>query len=203
MPKIVDHEKRRIQIAEATWKVIVEEGFENATVRKIAQAADLSVGALRHYFPSQSELFAFSMELVSERVHNRITSKKYDGSPMEVLTEIISEVLPVDEDRRVEMEVWFVFSAKTLVDPKLKALSERDYFTMHQGFEMLLRKLELSGLLREDVNIPLEVHRLHALVDGMGSHHLLYPDIFTYENMMETLTYHLKSLFKSRGENQH
>lgn len=197
MPKIVDHDERRIQIAEAMWKVIVEEGLENATVRKVAQAANLSVGALRHYFPSQSELYAFSMELVSERVQTRIASKKYDGSPMEVLKKIISEVLPVDEDRRVEMEVWFVFSAKTLVDPNLKALSEESYFSMHLGFERLLQKLELSGLLREEIDVEMEVNRLHALVDGMGSHHLLHPEIFTYEMMMETLIYHLKNLMKT------
>lgn len=118
MLKIVDHDERRIQIAEAMWKVIVEEGLENATVRKVAQSANLSVGALRHYFPSQSELYAFSMELVSEWVQTRIASKKYDGSPMEVLKKIISEVLPVDEDRRVEMEVWFVFSAKNTGRPE-------------------------------------------------------------------------------------
>lgn len=75
MPKIVDHDKRKIEIAEATWKVIVEEGIEQATVRKIAQATGLSVGALRHYFASQSDLLRFSMELVSERVIERITSK--------------------------------------------------------------------------------------------------------------------------------
>ena len=197
MPKIVDHEKRKIKIAEATWKVIVEEGLENATVRKIAQTANLSVGALRHYFPSQSELFAFSMELVSERVQKRIASKKYDGSPLEVITAIISELLPVDEDRRVEMEVWFVFSAKTLVDPRLKTLSEKNYFSMHDGFERLLNKLKKAGLLREEIHFQMEIHRLHSLVDGLGSHHLLYPEIFTYENMMETLIYHLKTLMKS------
>src|SRR5690625_5425747 len=34
MPKIVDHEKRKIKIAEATWKVIVYEGIENAKIER-------------------------------------------------------------------------------------------------------------------------------------------------------------------------
>ena len=63
MPKQVDHEKRRRQIAEATWRLISTEGIEQATVRKIAQEAGLSLGALRHYFATQDELLRFSMEL--------------------------------------------------------------------------------------------------------------------------------------------
>lgn len=196
MPKIVDHEKRKIEIAEATWKVIAEEGFENATVRKIAKAARLSVGSLRYYFPSQSELFTFSMDLVAERVEKRLKSTKYNGTPLEVLTKIISEVLPVDKDRRIEMEVWFVFSAKTLVDPKLKDVSDKDYMNMKRGFEVLLKKLGDSGLLREDIHLPDEIHRLHALVDGLAIHHLIHPELFTYDDMMNTLIYHLKRLIK-------
>src|SRR5690606_26129056 len=116
MPKIVDHEKRKIKIAEATWKVIVEEGIENATVRKIAQASGLSVGALRHYFASQTDLLHFSMELVSERVMQRVEKRKAskDHISLEFLTDGVSEVLPIDEERKIEMEVWLAFSAKVL-----------------------------------------------------------------------------------------
>ncbi len=101
--------KRKIKIAEATWKLIVEQGIEQATVRKIAQESGLSVGALRHYFTTQSELLKFSMELVVQRVMDRTHSTNYKGSPFEIAMDAISEVLPIDSDRRVEMEVWFVF----------------------------------------------------------------------------------------------
>ncbi|MBA4603115.1 TetR/AcrR family transcriptional regulator [Thermoactinomyces mirandus] len=136
MPKLVDHKKRKIQIAEAAWKVIVNEGIEQATVRKIAKTAGLSVGSLRHYFSSQSELLRFSMELVAKRVKERAEARKYDGDPMEFMTEAICEVLPIDEERRIEME------------------------------------------------------------DRMAMHHLLYPKQFTYEKMIRTLKYHLRSLCK-------
>ena len=124
MPKQVDPYKRKIRIAKATWKVIVEEGLEKATVRKVAKAAGLSVGSLRHYFPTQSELLLFSMELVSDRIKQRLMNGIMSDSPDEVLMEMIDELLPTDEEKRVEMEVWFVFSAKTLVDPKFKTIGQ-------------------------------------------------------------------------------
>lgn len=200
MPKIVDHHKRKIEIAEATWKVIAEEGLENATVRNIAKASGLSVGSLRHYFPTQSELLLFSMELVSERVKKRVGGKNYKGEPLEVVAELIGELLPIDDERKIEMEVWFVFSAKSLVDPKLKALSDKVYEEMHQGLAFVLSKLSEDGLLKKELDLETEVDRLHSLVDGMALHHLLHPNVFTYEKMIQTLKSHLQSICISMDE---
>ncbi|SRR5690606_12395454 len=194
MPKIVDHSKRKIKIAEATWKVIVEEGLENATVRKVAKAAGVSPGSLRYYFPSQSELLLFSMELVSDRVKQRFRNKKYTGSPLEVLTEMISELLPTDEEKRVEMEVWLVFNSKTLVDPKLRELGNRVYLEMRESVKYLIAQLEQQGMLKKDVDPEMEVHRLLALIDGAAVHHLLHPNDFTLEQMVKTVKYHLLSI---------
>ncbi|WP_407268521.1 TetR/AcrR family transcriptional regulator [Radiobacillus sp. PE A8.2] len=196
MPKLIDQEKRKIQIAEATWKVIVEEGLEHASVRKIAKTAGLSVGSLRHYFSTQSELLLYSMNLVSERVKQRIENTNYQGAPLEMVTLAVSELLPIDEDRRIEMEVWFVFSAKTLVDSKLKATSEKVYSEMHDGFANIIGTLESYHLTKHGLDFDTEIDRLHTLVDGMALHHLLHPKLFTYEKMIHTLKYHLQSICK-------
>lgn len=198
MPKIVDHNKRKIQIAEATWKVIIEEGIEQATMRKIAQASGLSVGAIRHYFSSQSELLAFSMELVSERVLERMKMRKHtnEDNPLDVVTEGICEVLPVDEERTIEMEVWLAFSSKVLVDTALRERSNAVYQDMHRGLKKAIYMLQSSNLTKDDIDIELEANRLHALVDGMATHHLLNTEYFTRQQMMDTLNYHLQSLCK-------
>ncbi|MGX8793761.1 TetR/AcrR family transcriptional regulator [Oceanobacillus sp. M60] len=198
MPKKVDHQKRKIQIAETTWKVIVEEGIEHATVRKIAQASGLSVGAVRHYFATQSELLHFSMELVSDRVIQRAKARKFskDRDPLELVTEGVSEVLPVDEERKIEMEVWLAFSAKVLVDKTLRELSDKVYGDMHEGFKNVVHALQLLDIAKDGLDLEMEVNRLHAIVDGMAMHHLLNPEQFTHEEMMETLKYHLHSLLK-------
>ena len=198
MPKKVDHQKRKIQIAETTWKVIVEEGIEHATVRKIAQASGLSVGAVRHYFATQSELLHFSMELVSDRVIQRAKARKFskDRDPLELVTEGVSEVLPIDEERKIEMEVWLAFSAKVLVDKTLRELSDKVYGDMHEGFKNVVHALQLLDIAKDGLDLELEVNRLHAIVDGMAMHHLLNPEQFTRDKMIQTLKYHLQSLCK-------
>ncbi|MFC4558428.1 TetR family transcriptional regulator C-terminal domain-containing protein [Virgibacillus kekensis] len=137
------------------------------------------------------------MELVVERVQSRTENKQYDGTPLEVITEAICEVLPVDETRKLEMEVWFAFSAKTLVDSTLGALSNKVYKDMQTGIKKVIGSLQALNLLNENVEMEREVFRLHALVDGMAMHHLLYPEQFSYDNMITTLKYHLESLCKA------
>ncbi|GGB44728.1 HTH-type transcriptional regulator PksA [Lentibacillus populi] len=199
MPKIVDHDKRKIKIAETTWKVIIRDGLEQASVRKIANAASLSVGALRHYFSTQSELFQFSMKLVADQVKQRIARKNYDGEPLDVMKEIVSELLPVDEDRRIEMEVWLVFSTRTLVDPSLKQLSQTVYKEIRHAATLVIEGLINLQLAKDDLNKELEIERLYALVDGLALHALLHPDQLSIEKMQDTIKYHLESLCNGNG----
>lgn len=196
MPKVIDHEKRKIHIAKATWKVITEEGIEHVTVRKTADTAGLSVGALRHYFSTQSELLAFSMELVSNRVKDRAEAKHYEGSPVDIMKEVLGELIPLDNEKRLEMEVWLAFSAKMLVDEKLKSLGENVYEDMREGMMNVLQSMDSLGVLEEDVDLEIEAYRLHTLVDGIAMHHLMYPDKFPAEKVMQVLDHHLKELCK-------
>ncbi|WPC43441.1 TetR/AcrR family transcriptional regulator [Clostridium sp. JS66] len=203
MPKIIDHEKQKIEIAEATWDVIIEEGLQNASVRKIAKVAGISVGSLRHYFSTQSELLLFSMKLVSDRVKQRIAQRGYTNYSLEVLEEVLSQFLPFDEERRIEMEVWLIFNANALVDSKLKNLSTNVYDEMHQCIQNFVNGLIKLQYTKENLDMELEIHRLHALIDGMAMHHLLYPDKFNKEQMTNILTCHLRSICKnSRGNSR-
>lgn len=198
MPKKVDHDKRKIQIAEATWKVIVDEGIEEASVRKVAKSAGFSTGSLRHYFSSQSELLRFSMELVSDRIIQRVKGREFieDQNPLEFVTEGVCEVLPINEEQKIEMEVWLVFSAKALVDTTLRNLNNKVYNDMHQGLGNVVRALQFFKLAKDELDFDMEVNRLHAIVDGMAMHHLLNPEQFTHDKMIQTLKYHLQSLCK-------
>jgi len=56
MPKIVDHEERRAEVLEATWRVIATRGLDAATVRQIAKEAGVSSGVLAHYFTDKDDI---------------------------------------------------------------------------------------------------------------------------------------------------
>ena len=55
MPKIVDHERRRAEIVQTTWRVIARRGLDGATLREVAAEAGYANGALKPYFPAKSD----------------------------------------------------------------------------------------------------------------------------------------------------
>jgi AcrR family transcriptional regulator len=67
MPKIVDHQRRRADLALLTLKVISAVGIESATLREIARRGGLSLGRLTHYFASKDDLLAFAFRWLTEQ----------------------------------------------------------------------------------------------------------------------------------------
>jgi AcrR family transcriptional regulator len=194
MPKIVDHEKQREKIAEATWRVIMRDGMEKATVRNIAREAGVSVGSLRHYFSSQSELLAFSMKLVSERVKKRIKGIVFSCPPLEGMKRLIRELLPLEEETRKEMEVWFAFNQKALWDPDLQPLSNQVYHELRSAIELIIETLIKLELAKPNLDVEIEVERLYALIDGLAMHGIMQPNHLTTEMIESIVDHHLRSI---------
>src|ERR687896_488353 len=124
MPKIVDHAERREQLAAALWRVVVREGIDAASLRRVAAEAGWSVGSLRHYFPSQSELLRFAMELVVRRVTQRVAELPQHKDPLRVAPLPRPHSPPRDAARRAEMEVWLAFASRALIEPGLRELRD-------------------------------------------------------------------------------
>ncbi|MBR2563199.1 MAG: TetR family transcriptional regulator [Paenibacillus sp.] len=194
MPKIVDHDKQRVLVAEAAWRVIRRNGMEQASVRNIAEEAGISVGSMRHYFSTQSELLLFAMNLVSERVTARIQNMSFDGPPMEHMKQLLLEFMPNTDEKMAEMEVWYAFTAKSKTDPLFKELADTVYNDIRRAVEMVIISMVQLNIFHSDLNQEVEIERLYALVDGLSIHAVLRPDQMNSDLMEEILTLHLTSL---------
>lgn len=192
MPKIVDHEKRKAKIAKATWQVILKHGMKGASVRNIAREANLSLGALRHYFPNQDELYAYAMQLVSERVKKRLKNVvQSDLPPKEKVIAFLEEFLPLDEESSKEMEVWFHFMYHYFDQGEDINDGIRDAVRLVFAF------LEKENLLLEGLDKELEIERLYAIIDGLALHKIIGKNCLSNKMMQRVLTSHIESLIKN------
>ena len=186
MPKQVNHDERRAALAGALWRVVTRDGIEAASLRRVAAEAGWSTGSLRHYFGTQSELLAFAMELVVQRVSDRVAQLDGAGDPRAIAARLLHEVLPLDAERRAEMQVWLAFTTRSLVDPELRELRA----SAHAGLRGLCRTAaELLGAGSES-----EAERLHALVDGLALHAVLDPATTTPQRQQELLAGYLDAV---------
>ena len=189
MPKVVDHVERKRELSEAVWRVILRDGLEGVSVRNVAAEAGWSTGALRHYFGTKEALLGAAAALMEERVIGRFEHQRYDGPPREAVRRVLREVLPLDEDRRTEGELWFAFAARSLVDPKIAG----EYGLVFDGVRELcgriIGQMADGGWLVSGLDPDVEAARLHALVDGLAIHGLMKR--LDEEAMMEVLNSHL------------
>ena len=120
MPKIVDHDERRLELVDATWRIIARQGLEGATMREIAMEAGFANGALKPYFPTKDTLLEFAFGHVFNRTNRRIAGVTAGKSGLAALRAFCLEVLPLDEERLHEARIVIPFWQKAISDP-LKA----------------------------------------------------------------------------------
>ncbi|MDG0792936.1 TetR family transcriptional regulator C-terminal domain-containing protein [Cohnella ginsengisoli] len=197
MPKIVDHEKRKQHIAEAVWRLVRREGIDGASVRRVAEEAGLTLGALRHYFDAQHDLLAYAMRLLIERVGARIERLPLSGELRADMETIVAQLVPLDEERLAEAEVWLAFAGKAVSDPAIRALSEEAHKALYEGFKRMIVALCERGLARPGIDPELEARLLHALVDGLVVHHTIYAEHLDPAGLMRIVSAHLDGLFKA------
>lgn len=201
MPKIVDHEQRRAELAAALWRVVGRAGMAGATVRTVAEEAGWSMGALRHYFATQEELLRFAIDTLMERVPARLQAHlAADLRPAERARRLLLELVPVDEERRVEAVVWLATLERARTDASLDDVrltawaGERSICRMAVA---LLAGLPLPTSLDERLPSPAletEVEDLHAFADGITLQAASWPEHFTAAAMLAAADRHLAAV---------
>jgi AcrR family transcriptional regulator len=194
VPRIVESSARRTVVAEAVWRVVRREGLEGASVRAVAVEAGLSMGSLRHYFPTQSELHVFAMQLVTDRIRARVEALPTTPDPRRWAARVLEEMLPMDADRRAESEVWLAFTARAMVDPALRALRDEGWDLLREVCRNLILRFAEAGEPAPDLDVDVEVARLHALVDGLLVHGVLRPARADPPALRRVITRHLAAL---------
>lgn len=132
MPKIVDHDERRLELVDATWRIIARTGIEGATMREIALEAGFANGALKPYFPTKDTLLTFAFSHVFNRTNERIEAVTAGRSGIAALRAFCVEVLPLDEERINEARIVIPFWQKAVNDPG-KAAIHRESMELWQA----------------------------------------------------------------------
>lgn len=197
MPKVVDPVERRQELVEAVLRVIRRDGLEQASVRNVAREAGLSMGSLRHYFASQSELMVFAFRTVIDRIESRLAMLEPEPDPRRRAERVLAELLPLDDERRAENELWLAFTSRAMVDPALQDLRDEGYDALRAGCRAILTDLSAAGLAPTDVHA--ETERLHALLDGLAVHAAMRPQIHTAESLKAAIARHLDALAIERA----
>jgi len=128
MPKIVDHDQRRDEIALVACRVVAEHGFDQATIVRIAREAGYTTGMVAHYFDTKQEIVIAALRLILRRIEERLTRPPGNAD----LLTLLAEALPVDEHRYTECAFWTAFWGQVSADKRLNGWVHREYMRLFE-----------------------------------------------------------------------
>jgi AcrR family transcriptional regulator len=174
MPKRVDHEQRRRQIAEALLRVAAARGLHQAGLREVAAEAGMSVRLIQYYFGTKEQLLLYATQYLAvalaDRAKARIAAVGPDAGPRAVIEAILAEALPDDEDSRVFNVIWTSYLALSLTDSALDmGPLARDSNVIIDVIAAQLRAAQNGGPMPPGLDADLEATSLVALSAGLGT----------------------------------
>ncbi len=201
MPRQVDHDQRRRQIAEALWRLASNGGLEAASVGEVAAEAGMSKGLVQHYFRTREEMLAFAStylrDRVEARVQRRLASLPKRATPRAMLRALIVGLLPIDAASRTETLVASAMFVWALRHPALGARFRQGQGMIAEAVAAMMSAAQQSGELRADVDVGREAGILVALADGLAT--AILTGHHTATSAVDTVDYHLARLSPSRA----
>jgi AcrR family transcriptional regulator len=123
VPRRVDHEERRRQIADALLRTAATRGLHATGMREVAAEAGVSLRLVQYYFGTKEELLLGAMQQLaarySERALARIRRAGNPAGPRDIIAAILTEAVPADDERRTFTVLYTAYFALSLTDPAL------------------------------------------------------------------------------------
>ncbi|MDQ5833132.1 MAG: TetR family transcriptional regulator [Actinomycetota bacterium] len=195
MPKIVDHDERRAELAAAVWRLASRDGLEAVTLRGVSAEAGWSTGALHHYFGDKEELLLFAFQTIADRVRRRLAvAARATTEPLELARTLLTVGLPLDAERRAEVRVWFAFLGLALTRPVLARAQRDAYRAWRRRLAKTLREAQRRGELDRALDPEREAAGLIALVDGLAVQASFEPRALSASRQLELVDERLARL---------
>lgn len=147
----------RRRIVAAATDLFARQGYEATTVQEIVEAAEVTKGALYHWFGSKSELLtSIYRELLAEQTERLRQIAGSDAPVRERLRRAALDVVEHTAEHAAELTVWA--RSAHLVDDEQAVATRRERRRYHDLFRDLVREGQQSGVVRTDVSATVITH---------------------------------------------
>lgn len=198
MPKRVDHEERRRQIADALLRIAAARGLAAVTFREVAAEAGVSVRLVQYYFDTKEQLLIRSLGYLAARLDARVKRRAAAlDQPLtrrQVVETVLTSILPLDEESRADALASTAAYAVALTDPALAAAGVGYPSALVRYLAGVLTAAIGTGELRPGVDPAVEAPLLLALTNGLTS--AVLGNMHAPGEVVALLDHHLDRLFR-------
>lgn len=155
---------QEIAIADAAIKVIVNQGFDVVSVRKVAQQAGVAPGTVQYFMGTKEELLTKALVRSAVRQHERVSALRLppDTAPLNQLSISLLELLPIGPIQREDAALWVILGAAASTRKGLAQEYQKELSLFRNRLIAALTAAEISG------DIPQTARLITALVNGLS-----------------------------------
>lgn len=152
---------RDTKVIAAAWRLIARGGVTALTVKALATEAGVAPSSMLYTMPSHAVVRERALEAIAPRIRDRIGNLPSDTEEgPERARALLSSLLPLDDQRRLEASVLVALSATALTEPALQPAWREVDGTIRDVCAQALRTLGVRG----DV---VALDHLHTFINGL------------------------------------
>ncbi|MBB3036384.1 TetR/AcrR family transcriptional regulator [Hoyosella altamirensis] len=167
---------RRTQLADIVTQIAAERGLDHVSVREVASAAGVSIGAVQHHFRSKDALLLAAFQRYADTLGDRIRAMDQSGKPRDVVRKLLLELLPLDGPRSTETRMFIAFAARAIVTPELAHVYHEGLGQLRTVVTHLVELAQQSGDAVTHVSADTLARTLLAVADGATLQTVTSPD---------------------------
>jgi len=167
MPKIVDHDERRREIAEAVLRLVARDGVRGASLRSVALEAGWSTGMINHYCGDKQALLLTALREATRRVALRMASIQHLESGIERIRALLEAGLPIDDEGAANCRIFYHLATEGFTDSQL-ATELANYYTWWRAHVRIAIEQEQREGSFASFDAETLAESLVGLAEGLG-----------------------------------
>ncbi|MCK9564403.1 MAG: TetR family transcriptional regulator [Bacteroidales bacterium] len=166
MPAHVNHQDRRLAIAEIVADIIATRGLDGVTIRNVAGAAGYSTTIVTHYFSNKYDLLKHTHQIAAAQAQKRVHAV-LARDPTN-LRGCLEALLPINKASLRDWKIYFAFWQVATFNPDFTEQEKRSTQHARDLIALTLDARREAGLLADDIEIPALARRLLTIVQGIA-----------------------------------
>jgi AcrR family transcriptional regulator len=172
---IGDRDAKRTGLLRAAVSVIAQEGYAAASLRKVAEQAGCTTGAVTYYFASKEEMVVAVAQLLFDEFDALLEDREERVDVRAILARWI------DRTKANDSELWLVLFqllSHARHEPAVVAVVQQRYARFRHALTSILARGQSQGTIRTDIPADLLADQLSAISDGWMMMMPLEPERF-------------------------
>lgn len=179
-----DRNAKRAELLAAAISVIAQEGYAGASMRRVAQQAGCTTGAVTYYFANKEEM----VTAVAQNLFDKIDSLLESNQERIDIKALIDQWLAwMSTEESNGWLAWLQLLAHARHEPAFAGVIKQRYARFRHVFTSVLERGQSQGMIRGDIAAELLADQLSAISDGWMMMLPIEPERFSADRGQQLL----------------